>query len=202
MTSRPASSCSMAPPPPGSRHSLSFSSLTAPCCRVRVSAAIRRRTATYCAALPLRPKGCIDWRPRFKRIRKLHYRPRNAAIRATMRLCSAARSVPGGSSQTDRPLRRPGSPGPSACRAGGREMRRRGHGLDLGGRQMGGEPAPRCAEIGRRQPGLTRPEADQQHPLHQVARMVTAEPVGQRGVDGGYGADAVVLAAGIPFPSE
>ena len=78
-------------------------------------------------------------------------------------------------------------------------MRRRGHGLDLGSRQMGGKPAPHRAEIGRRQLGLPRPEADQQHPLHQVARMVTSEPVGQRGVDGGYGADAVVLAAGIPF---
>ena len=81
-------------------------------------------------------------------------------------------------------------------------MRRRGHGLDLGGRQMGGEPAPHRAEIGGRQPGLPRPEADQQHPLYQVARMVTSEPVGQRGVDGGYGADAVVLAAGIPFPKR
>ena len=60
---------------------------------------IRNGTAAQHTDPPLHPKRCIEGRP-VSGGSNFHNRSRNAAMRATMRLCSAARSVPGGSSQT------------------------------------------------------------------------------------------------------
>ena len=48
----------------------------------------------------------------------------------------------------------------------------RDHVLDLGMGQMGGEPASRLAEIGRRKPGFAVAQADQQYLVPDFSRGV------------------------------
>ena len=81
-------------------------------------------------------------------------------------------------------------------------MRRRSYDLYLGSRKMDNETAPRFGEIGRRKPGLRGAEGDQQHLVHELARMLLTEPVGQCRVDRSHGTDSIVLAAGIPVLSR
>ena len=74
------------------------------------------------------------------------------------------------------------SPSHAACRARAPRSGAAGALISISGIwNMGSEPAAGLTEVSRRKPGLTVPEADQQHLVDEFLRMRLAETIGQPG---------------------